>query len=630
MSILLVLNLSVDTPTVNVASVSSSSSNTFIVLYYNARSLLPKFDDLCAVIAALNPDIVCIVESWLCSDISVSEISVPGYQIIRLDRNRHGGGVLFYLKNIFVCQILPFSNSLEILSIVIGNGHGKVCISLFYRPPSSPVDIFDNLFLYLSQLNFPQFSNFILLGDFNVNFYNSNHYLFHKLQDIFNSLGLTQVVNSPTHLSSSGSSLIDLVFLSSPSFLQTCSTLPPLLNSDHLGLFIRLRWQKSNRSTSHSSRTIWRYDFADWDRACDLISSTDWESVLDFDDVNDCWLNLKSHFLEIIELCVPKAVLPKRQNLPWLTKPIIQAIRRRNLLFKQAKLSGDFTKYKACRNKIVQQLRLAKQQFFSHLDPKCPKNFWKAYKILNGSPSSIPVLSSGSTVAESSIEKANLLNEFFVSCFNTSTPPLDADNSFLSPVCPDLFPDDLLCTEEDVFDLLVSLNVTKSSGPDNISPHMLKFTAGAIAPGLTLLFNKSLKSGVVPKEWKIARITPVPKVSSPKTPDNFRPISLLSLLCKTLERHVCNKLVEYIDDHNLLSNAQWGFRAGRSTVSALVSSTSTWFNDLDIGHDICSIFFDYKKAFDSVPHRPLLDKLVSFNFNMHLIHWIANYLTNRI
>ena len=79
-----------------------------------------------------------------------------------------------------------------------------------------------------------------------------------------------------------------------------------------------------------------------------------------------------------------------------------------------------------------------------------------------------------------------------------------------------------------------------------------------------------------------------------------------------------------------LSNAQWGFRAGRSTVSALVSSTSTWFNDLDIGHDICSIFFDYKKAFDSVPHRPLLDKLVSFNFNMHLIHWIANYLTNRI
>ena len=62
----------------------------------------------------------------------------------------------------------------------------------------------------------------------------------------------------------------------------------------------------------------------------------------------------------------------------------------------------------------------------------------------------------------SSIEKANLLNEFFVSCFNTSIPPLDADNSFLSPVCPDLFPDDLLCTE-DVFDLLVSLNVTKSS-----------------------------------------------------------------------------------------------------------------------------------------------------------------------
>ena len=112
-------------------------------------------------------------------------------------------------------------------------------------------------------------------------------------------------------------------------------------------------------------------------------------------------------------------------------------------------------------------------------------------------------------------------------------------------------------------------------------------------------------------------------------PENFRPISLLSLLCKILEKHVCNKLIEFIDENNLLSNSQWGFRSGRSTVSALVSSTSTWLADLDTGKDICSIFFDYKKAFDSVPHRPLLDKLITLDFDMHLVHWISGYLTDR-
>ena len=104
---------------------------------------MPKFDDLCAIVVALNPDIICIVESWLCSNISNSEITIIGYQVFRLDRNRHGGGVLIYSRDNFVCHILPSVISLEILSLIINNGHNKVCISLFYRPPNFLADIFD-------------------------------------------------------------------------------------------------------------------------------------------------------------------------------------------------------------------------------------------------------------------------------------------------------------------------------------------------------------------------------------------------------------------------------------------------------------------------------------------------------
>ena len=78
-----------------------------------------------------------------------------------------------------------------------------------------------------------------------------------------------------------------------------------------------------------------------------------------------------------------------------------------------------------------------------------------------------------------------------------------------------------------------------------------------------------------------------------------------------------------------LVNMQWGFRAGRSTVSALLSTATHWFELLDAGKDIYAVFFDYRKAFDTVPHRPLLKKLVALNLKGHVIHWIADYLTSR-
>ena len=80
----------------------------------------------------------------------------------------------------------------------------------------------------------------------------------------------------------------------------------------------------------------------------------------------------------------------------------------------------------------------------------------------------------------------------------------------------------------------------------------------------------------------------------------------------------------------MLSDNQWGFRGGRSTVSAFILTTMDWFASLESGNDICAVFFDYQKAFDSVPHRPLLAKPSSLQLSPYLIRWITNYLTNRL
>ena len=185
------------------------------ILYYNARSLLPKLDELRAIADAENPDEICITESWISNEVKNDELTIANYQILRLDRNRHGGGVLLYVHCFFSVNVLPNINpGLELLTVSIEchNPYHKFCIALFYRPPSSSKDIFNSLFNVLHSLNPIVFNNFILIGDFNVNCFLTDSYLYKHLMYCLSPFSFHQIVQSGTHQSSSGnSSLIDLV-----------------------------------------------------------------------------------------------------------------------------------------------------------------------------------------------------------------------------------------------------------------------------------------------------------------------------------------------------------------------------------------------------------------------------------
>ena len=122
------------------------------VLYYNARSVLSKMDELRATMSIQQPHIVCVVETWLSPDILDNELHINDYQLVRLDRDRHGGGVLMYvhLSISFKIHILSGPYNLEFISISILSGFisSSICVCLFYRPPSSPIFVLDSLFLY--------------------------------------------------------------------------------------------------------------------------------------------------------------------------------------------------------------------------------------------------------------------------------------------------------------------------------------------------------------------------------------------------------------------------------------------------------------------------------------------------
>ena len=155
-------------------------------------------------------------------------------------------------------------------------------------------------------MNPAQYSNYILLGDFNVDMASANSPWLDKMTELANAFCLMQVVSKVTHVYHNGTAtLIDQAFTSNVQLLQACSVVPPLGNSDHKGIHLQIQWKtKLNHVTA--GRMVWRYAHADWEKACEQISATDWNSLLD-DDVDKSWSNWHHQFMQIMEDCIPKA-----------------------------------------------------------------------------------------------------------------------------------------------------------------------------------------------------------------------------------------------------------------------------------------------------------------------------------
>ena len=206
--------------------------------------------------------------------------------------------------------------------------------------------------------------------------------------------------------------------------------------------------------------------------------------------------------------------------------------------------------------------------FFRSFNPSNPKQFWKIAKLLNKNSSSIPSLVKNGYTATTDSDKATMLNGFFSESFNTAQPPLSINQeeplSYLEPSNFESI-DDLLCTEDEVYEMIASLDTSKANGSDGICARMLKGTAHSITPVLTRLFNMSIESGIFPDKWKLSSVVPIPKGGDHSNPSNYRPISLLSVISKMLERHVYYLITVHLSSVHPLANTQWGFQSGKST-----------------------------------------------------------------
>lgn len=321
------------------------------------------------------------------------------------------------------------------------------------------------------------------------------------------------------------------------------------------------------------------------------------------------------------------------RSKPWFTREVRRALEKRNRVYTAYRKNPTPQKKQQLQhasNAAKSAISHAKDVFYASFHSRLktnPREFWQFIKRNRKDEVSIPVLEHNGSLVHESLDKAECFSSFFSSVF--SARATNTDPMFHYGLIGGEPMNDIVFDRRGIQLQLERLSTTSASGPDDLPNFLLSACAGPLSKYLCVLFTKSLTCGLLPADWKIANVVPIPKSGPRKFVFNYRPVSLTSVLCKIFEHVLFSNIMSHLNRFSLLIPQQHGFRSGYSCVTQLTELTHDLASTLDKGGCANCIFLDLRKAFDVVPHSLLLEKLSWYNINKTVVEWIKEYLSCR-
>ena len=617
----------------------------FRIDHLNIQGLTNKIDQLKLLLQSEKNliHILGISETKLTQIHPDMSFNIDGYQKpFRRDRTENaGGGLLVYVKNGVSCKRRTDleHQSLEcIWTEIKPKNNSPYLVGHIYRPPNSSIQ-WNEFFEDCIEKVLQEEKEMYLLGDINRDLLND------QIRSIWNDyvepFGLTQVVSEPTRVTSNSRTLIDHIYCNCPENVKSV-LVPKLGLSDHFPIFVTRKIHNRIPKGKHHHTISYR-SFKNFDehKFINDLQAVPWDLIKIFDDTDDileAWTDL---FLQVVNKNIPiKHHRVKRKTQPnWLSPDILDAMKTRD----RHKVLGNDTEYKSWRNKVNELIKQSKKDQYQTYIENNKNNPGSIYKLFqefsagkgSSKGSNISSINHNGVHIEDPTELANTFNNFFANVAGKIKEPVTHSNhDKLKDFCDSRLPDNIKFSisnieKDQVLKYLSTMDSCKATGTDNIGPRLLKFAAPYIAGDISYICNHSVNSSTFLRKWKEAKVSPLHKNGPHDDVNNYRPISILPVLSKVLEKHVHDCLSAYLKEYNLLHKTQSRFRSQHSCETALVHMIDTWLNAMDNGKMIGVVLVDFKKAFDLVDHKILLSELKLYGIDNEALMWFNTYLAHR-
>lgn len=599
------------------------------MLHMNAQGLLSHLVEIRKLLHDVQPEILCISETHVTSEIGDSELHIPGYIVtLCYSNSTHTGGTTIYIK-----EHLKFTTLKQVYIdynywstwIKIDLGFESIIVGAIYRSPNGNCRDFFKFLEEELDADSSQKNRTFILGDLNIDFLKNDGNALH-LKRIVQDSGFKQIVANPTRITNVSLSLIDHIITNEFACCEVERVYPVISDHEIIGTELTLN-EKLTKDTNTFRRKLNEEAIANLTQ--ELVGAS-WNFTST--DVNVLYADFMSIILAAVDKIAPIKKISIRKY-PWITDKVCEVQKDRDRAYKKfaiTKDNRDWVAYKNLRNKVTNTIRTEKRKHYNDRVDRCKddsKKMWRTLKELLGSKK--PATETSHVQFNSIRPPEENFNNFYCDSIREVSESIEKRNWNY-----------MFVSQQTEFSMFTPLNLSelrsvvnelksKSTSDDYFTVNMLKKLFCVIGFALLYLVNTSLSSGCVPNELKVSLIVPVPKVPKPLSASDFRPINLLPLIDKVIETIVCRQLRNYFESNKLLYSGQSGFRSNHSCESALQYVCAVWRNEMARENVTVSVFVDLQRAFETIDRDILLKKLHNYGLRGSVLIWFENYLQSR-